>query len=86
MEKSAGFLKMVMPPGVVEGGLDNSITILHKEDKMIHRIGDKEAVLAEKPYLSESQDWLEKLHSKSWFFPPCALCPHPCSLRKDKAR
>lgn len=53
---------------------------------MIRRIGEKEATLAEKPCLSESQDRLEELQNKSWFSPPCALCPHPCSLRKDKAR
>lgn len=33
MEKSAGFLEIAKPPCAVEVGLDNSITILHKEEK-----------------------------------------------------
>lgn len=34
MEKSAGFLEVVMPPCAVKVSLDNSITILHKEEKI----------------------------------------------------
>lgn len=33
MEKTAGFLEIVMPPCAVEVGLDNSIAILHEEEK-----------------------------------------------------